>query len=293
MGEAKRKKRLGDRYEGRRIRGISPYIAIMPYLMRERSDACNLFSDTAEITEADRFLRRKRVEGMKGLGMLHLLIAGYLRAVSQYPTINRFVAGRHIYARNDIIVVMTIKRSMRPDAEETSIKVHFSPEDTIQDVYEKMEKAIGEVKADASTSTDKLAGLLMKLPRFILNLAVSILMAWDYLFGLPKAILDASPFHGSLVITDIGSLGIPPIHHHIYNFGNLPVFIGFGAKYRKYELDKEGNVHERKYIDYTVVTDERITDGFNYASAFKVMRRCLAHPEILEEKPETVAEDID
>lgn len=289
----KRKKRLGDRFEGRRLRTISPYMAITPYIMTERNDACNMFSDTAEITEADRYLRCKRVEGMKGLGMLHLMTAAYIRAVSQYPSVNRFTVGRHVYARNDIIVIMTIKRTMEVDGEESSIKVHFKPDDTIFEVYEKMEAAIASIKNAEENGTDKLAGLLMKLPRCILNLAVSILKGMDYLWGMPKGIIEASPFHGSIVITDIGSLGIPPIHHHIYNFGNIPVFVGFGAKYRKYELDKEGNVHERKYIDYNVVTDERITDGFNYASAFKVLRRHLAHPELLETPPEKIAEDID
>ena len=293
MAEKKRKKRLGDRFEGRKLRTISPYMAITPYIMRKRSDACNMFSDSAEITQADRYLRRKRLEGMKGIGMLHLFTAAYIRAVSQYPSINRFTIGRHVYARNDIIVVMTIKRTMEVHGEESSIKVHFQPSDTIYEVYQKMEEAIASIKNAEENGTDKLAGLLMKLPRCILNLAVSILMGMDYLWGLPKAIISASPFHGSLVITDVGSLGIPPIHHHIYDFGNLPVFIGFGAKHRKYELDKEGNVHERKYVDYNVVTDERITDGFNYASAFKVLRHHLAHPELLETPPEKVVEDID
>ena len=115
----------------------------------------------------------------------------------------------------------------------------------------------------------------------------------DYLWGLPKWLINASPFHGSIVVTDIGSLGIPPIYHHIYDFGNLPVFLGFGAKYRRTELDVDGKPVQRKYIDYTVVTDERITDGYNYAAAFKLFGRCVSHPEVLETPPEEVKEDID
>ncbi len=289
----KRKRRPGDRYEGRRLRTVSPYIGITPYIMRNRSDACNLFRDTAEITAADRYLRQKRLEGRKGMGMLHLLVASYVRAVAAFPTVNRFVAGRRIYARNDITVVMTIKRSMAADAEETSIKVHLSPADTIFDVYDKMEAAIADVKNDVGNSTDATAGVLMKLPRWILNFAIAVLRRIDYLWGLPKWLINASPFHGSIVVTDIGSLGIPPIYHHIYDFGNLPVFLGFGAKYRRTELDVDGKPVQRKYIDYTVVTDERITDGYNYAAAFKLFGRCVSHPEVLETPPEEVQEDID
>ena len=48
----------------------------------------------------------------------------------------------------------------------------------------------------------------------------------------------------------------------------------------------------RKYIDYTVNTDERICDGYYYASAFKIIKRHAENPELLEVKPETVCEDI-
>ena len=109
---------------------------------------------------------------------------------------------------------------------------------------------------------------------------------------LPLSLLEISPFHGSMILTDLGSLGIPPIYHHIYNFGTLPVFLAFGAKRRAVELDKEGKPVERKYIDYKVVTDERIVDGFYYATAFKYLKYYMKNPAALELPPEKVEEDI-
>ena len=96
-----------------------------------------------------------------------------------------------------------------------------------------------------------------------------------------------------MIVTSMGSLGIPSIYHHIYDFGNLPVFLAFGKKYNKLVMDREGNIVKRKHMDLKVVTDERICDGFYYASAFKYVRRCIEHPEMLDVPPETVVEDID
>ena len=79
--------------------------------MIQRNDACNQFAGSIEITETDRWLRSKRQEGCKGLGMLHLFIAGYI-ASSQLPGLNRFVAGQKIYARNEILVSMMVKRGI-------------------------------------------------------------------------------------------------------------------------------------------------------------------------------------
>jgi hypothetical protein len=52
-------------------------------------------------------------------------------------------------------------------------------------------------------------------------------------------------------------------------------------------------VARRKYIDFTVVTDERICDGFYFASGLKLMRQLLANPAVLDQPPEQVVADID
>ena len=90
----------------------------------------------------------------------------------------------------------------------------------------------------------------------------------------------------------MGSLGIPPIYHHLYNFGTLPMFIAFGAKRKAVELDREGKAVERKYIDFMVVMDERVCDGYYYASSFKYMKMYLHNPSLLEVPPENVVEDL-
>jgi hypothetical protein len=265
----------------------------MPYIMSTRNDSLNLYEESMEVTEVDRRLRRLRVEGYKGIGILHFMIAAYIRIVSMLPGLNRYVAGRRIYAGNDITVVMTVKRALSIDATETSIKVHFEPTDTIFDVYRKMNEKIDEVKAtEENNNTEDVADALARLPRFLLRFVIQILRILDYFDLLPQSLLEASPFHGSLIITDLGSLRIRPVFHHIYNFGTLPVFIAFGAKRHAYELDRHGNMVDRKYIDCKFTIDERTTDGHYWAQAFQAWRYIFQHPEILEQPPTRIVEDV-
>lgn len=293
MADITYKRRFGDRKEGRRIRSLPSFNNFMPYIMVKRNDACNSFQDSLEITETDRYLRKKRAEGFMGLGLLHLFIAAYVRVVAHCPGINRFIGGQRVYSRHKLEVVLTVKRSLTLNSPETTIKVRFEPTDTLTDVYRKMNEAIDEIKADDSeNNAENVAGTLMKIPGLILKFVVWLLTLLDYFGWLPKSILEASPFHGSMIITDMGSLGIPPIYHHLYNFGHLPVFLSFGAKRRTVELDKNGAPVERKYVDYMAVLDERICDGFYYATCFKYLRHYLRNPHLLEQPPEEVAEDI-
>lgn len=289
----KAKRRFGDRKDGRLIRSLPAFSKFIPYIMPTRNDAQNYYEEAVEISAPEKRLRQLRVDGYKGIGLLHFIIAAYIRVVSMLPGVNRFVAGRRIYAANDISVVMTVKRGLSIDATETTIKVHFEPTDTIFDVYRKLTEAIDEVKtSETGNNTEDVAEALCRAPRFLLRFAIAILRVMDYFGWLPESLTEASPFHGSMIITDLGSLRIGPIYHHIYNFGTLPVFIAFGAKRHSYELDKSGNMVDKKIVDMKFSLDERICDGHYYAQFVQGLRYIFQHPEIVEAPPSKVVEDI-
>ncbi len=291
----KYKRRFGDRYDGRKLRTIQPMLKVMPYIMEKRSDACNTFSDSFDVAKADEIVRMKVREGKTNFSILHVILAAYVRTVSQRPALNRFVSGQKIYSRNNILVNMTIKREMAIDAPDTMVKIEFDPRDTLDDVYEKFNKTVEDALAASTEDSDidNVSKILSFIPGLVLRYAVKFLNFLDYFGWLPKALNKVSPFHGSMIITSMGSLGIKPIYHHIYDFGNLPIFISYGAKRTVIGVDAAGNVTKKKYIDLKVVTDERICDGYYYASSFKFIKKCLENPAQLLTPPEEVIYDCE
>ncbi|MBR2459864.1 MAG: hypothetical protein IKB34_01350 [Clostridia bacterium] len=291
------KRRLGDRFNGRRLRTLPPMMYAVPFIMKERSDSQNYFKSRVDMDVVERFLRKCKQsdsEKLRGLGFMHLLVAAYVRTVSQKPAINRFIAGQRIYSRTEITLSMVVKKSMELNAQESTIKVNFQPTDTIEQVYDKMEEKIAIAKSAGDTNSfDRLTRKLFVLPAIVFRGFVALLRFMDYLGIMPKALHRVSPFHASFFITNLGSLGIPPIYHHLYNFGDLPLFISFGNMYREKIVDREGNERTKKYLDYTVVMDERITDGHYYSSALKSLEYYMRHPEELLVPPETVVDDIE
>lgn len=288
----KRRRRLGDRKEGRRVRTLPAMNYVVPYIMKERSDAQNYFEDVIDITNIEKYLDEKHREGYTDMTILHVILAAYVRVVSERPGINRFIAGRRIYARKNVECVMTIKKELTLESPDTCIKVEFDPRDNIYNVYKKFQKvAIASVKD--STDFDKTAGFITKIPGFIFRGAMALLRALDYMGWLPKALMNVSPFHGSMIITSMGSLGIPAIYHHLYNFGTLPLFISYGSIFAADAIKRDGTRERHHFVTFKVVTDERICDGYYYASAFKKIKRYMLHPEALDNFAETVAEDID
>ncbi len=286
----------GDRIDGRKIRTLAPMAQITAFFQVERNTCSNLFEESFEITHIDRYIRQKRKEGYTDFGITHVLLAAYVRGVAKYPQLNRFISGQKVYSRgNDIQYCMVVKKDMTLESPDTSIKVHLHPADTAIDVYNKLKAAVDDVKKtqELDSSLDSLIMYLNLIPSVVLKFVVWLLKLLDYFGLLPKFLLELSPFHGSLFFTSMGSLGIPPIYHHLYDFGNLPVFGAFGCKRRALEVTEDGSVVQKKYIDVKFVLDERIVDGFYYATFFKYYRRLLTHPEILDLPPEEVVKDID
>ena len=289
-----RKKRWGDRKDGRLLRTREPMSVVETFILVDRTGSTNYIQDKVEISKAEEYIRRKRKEGLNGFGLMHVMVASYVRVASQMPAVNRFVSGQRVYARDRIEVNIDIKKEMTLQAPNTCVKIILSPEDTAEEVYRKMKAVIDEEKGgETDSSFDAVAGTLAKFPKLTFKFSIWFLKLLDYFGLLPKYLLDVSPFHGSFFITSMGSLGIPPVFHHLYNFGNVPIFCAIGPKRTEYEIDRNGETVKKKYMDYTFSTDERIVDGYYYATAFRMMKLCFSDPDKLDLPPEKVVEDIE
>ena len=285
----------GDRSDGRRVRTMPLMTVVGTYFMTSRNAANNVVHDEAEITEMEKYIREKRKEGLTNFGITHILLAAYCRCVARYPAVNRFISGQKVYSRDEhIIFNMTVKKDMTLEAPDTCIKLHLKASDTVYDIYRKLDQEVQKVKNETEepSAFDRVVNALTMIPSVIMAGVVALLRLLDYFGLVPAALLEVSPFHGSVFFTSMGSLGMPAITHHLYNFGNVPMFIAFGSKYRRNELASDGTVEKKKYIDMTVNMDERICDGYYYAAVLRYLRRILANPERLDVPPEKVEKDI-
>lgn len=278
--------------EGVKVSFVNPMSCLINYIMPNRNGATNNFTCEVDITEAEEYIAAKKAEGLKGFGLLHVSLAAYTRMISQRPGINRYIRGQKVYSRNDIQYSLVVKKELKLDAPETCVKLITAPESTIYDIYNDLNQLVDENRKEStSNSMDKAAKALSFIPGVFLKFTVWLLKLLDYFGMLPRFLTILSPFHASMFITSMQSLGIPPIYHHLYDFGNCPVFISIGLPYTRYETQADGSVLRKRYMEMKVVCDERICDGHYYASALKLLRRYLEHPSCLDTPPDKVVED--
>ena len=289
----KEPKKAKKEKEFRRVKTLPPMSVVIPFIMVDRTGSQNFIQDSVEIEKLEKYMKEKQQSGMTNISMMHIMIAAYIRLVSQRPALNRFIRGQRVWTRKNVEVSLTIKKEMSLESPDTVVKVTLPPSSTLAEVYEALNHEIVSYRENPGGDFDETARFFTKFPGLLFKFTVAALRFLDYFGLMPKFIAKVSPFHCSYFITSMGSLGIPPIYHHLYDFGSCPVFFSFGTKRRAYELDAQGIVKKKSYLDFTFVLDERICDGYYYASALRMLKNIIKNPWQLDNPPETVIEDIE
>ncbi len=280
---------FGRRHEGRRVRKLDPIIEAMPYLMPMRCDAMVYMDYDLDYEPMMQYIAEKaRTERIK-ITFLELLIASYVRAISQVPEINRFIINKQYFNRTELTCAMVVLMDT-PDGsvKENTIKIWFDPSDTIYDVQARVTRKIEQNrKVEDLGGAIKIAKVVLKIPG-LTSLIVWAARFLDRYGLLPGFLIDELPFHTGLWLTNNASIGLKAVHHHIYNFGNSSLFFALGTPDRGYKLDAKGNSVRCATIPVGVTVDERVCAGATFAKMFKIMRECLKNPELLETPPERV-----
>ena len=282
---------FGHRPDGKKVKNLPPIFKLLSSIMIERADSQVYFKQDIALKYLDEYINKKAEEGIR-LSYMNIIYAALVRIINERPNLNRFAMHGALYERDKIYVSLVIKKSFSDDGQETPTKLAFDGTENIFEVKEKLDNAIEENKdVSNSNSTDKLASALSLIPTWLIRITIRFLAFLDKYGLMPRKIIDASPFHTSVFLTNVGSLGIDSIYHHIYNFGTTSMFFSMGKKKKSF-IFEDDEFREEKSITLAFVGDERICDGYYYASSFKLLSKYLKKPELLENNIQENKDDL-
>ncbi|MBR3778871.1 MAG: 2-oxo acid dehydrogenase subunit E2 [Clostridia bacterium] len=277
------------RADGKLLRHTDPMYRIVPHIMVKRSDALNSITLDIPLEPIEKYIRMKKKEG-QSMSHMAVILAAFNRTVCEYPALNRFVVNKRVYARKEVAIGMVVLRAGATGAE-TMGKMYLQQEDTILDVENRIQKFVADNRdVEGNNATDKIIKTLVGLPG-LLRGAVSVLKWMDWHNLLPKAIIDASPFHNTMVFTNLASIRTNHIHHHAYDFGTTSLVMAAGNTREVPRRTREGEIVHEKCLPLGLVMDERIASGYYFAQAFRRMKEYFKNPALLEEPPEKILAD--
>ena len=278
---------LFDRADGKMLRHTDPMYRVAAHIMAKRSDSMNNITLDIPLEPIEKYIRMKKKEGVP-MSHMAVILAAFNRTICDFPALNRFVVNKRVYARNEIAVGMVV---LRPGDDKTMSKIYLQPEDTIFDVERRIREYVDNSRnVEKQNSTDKLIATLVNIPG-LLRFAVNVLKWMDWHNLLPKAIIDASPMHNTMVFTNLASIRTNHIHHHIYDFGTTSLLMAAGNFREVPRRTRDGEIVHEKCLPLGLVMDERIATGYYFAQAFRKMKEYFKNPALLEEPPERILAD--
>ena len=277
------RRRSGDRYDGRRIKNLSELQQLLTHYIARRSEAQKRCEQRFEVSSAAAWLNARRKAGHAGMSFMHLFIAAFVRCCALIPGVNRFVAGRRLYAHENVEINLTIKRRHSVDESEIPVKLILDRSDTVFDVYRKLNRAIENAEtAEGGTRLEQVAEKLCSRHRILSRFLSWVVRVADYFGLLSGQVLSASPFHGSMTVSDNGSVGLGSAYCDLHDFGTVPISANLGRLHK---------TAEHSFIDIKFVLDGRIADMECFASVFAMMQELLYDPAQLELPPQKIAND--
>ena len=277
-------KQSGDSKDGALIRNLDSMHYIMPIIYPNRCDNEAFISERIDLSNVDAFLARKNAENPEyQYNLFQIIVTAMLKTITLRPKMNRFIANKTMYQRNELSAAFVVKREFADNGGEALAFIRARGSDTLDTIHNEIYRQVFQCRGDNSedSSTDAM-DILNSMPRFLSRFLVNLLCVLDRHGWIPQSIIATDPYYSSVVLTNLGSIQLHSGYHHLTNWGTNSVFCAIGEKKLRPFFDEKGNVSMRDSVDLGLTIDERIADGYYYSKTVRLLRTLLEHPELLE-----------
>lgn len=277
---------MSKRYGGaHRVKGVSGLNQISIDLKPHRSVSDVYINQKMDLTELVKYIEKKKAAGEE-VTFFHAFLTAIGKTVYNRPKLNHFVADRHLWEHEKVVLSFVAKISFDDHSEEMMVMIPIEKDDTIYTIGDKVRKKVEAFRNKKTNKVNKEGAnsaidILAKLPNFMRVPLIGVLKWTDKKGFLPSSLAKDNLYYSTMIVSNLGSIGCGAIFHNITDFGNSSSLLTMGEI--KDEEIIDGKKHEvRKICEWGMNFDERIADGYYFAKSAKVLQYLLSHPELLE-----------
>ena len=276
-------RRWGDRRDGTLLRNIDSMHTIMPLMYPNRCDNEAFIYERIDLTNVAKYLEQKNAGAPEyKYNLFQVMVTALLKVITLRPKMNRFIANKNMYQRNEVSAAFTVKKIFSDEGGEALSFIHSKPTDTIDTIHSEIFRQVSLCRSEKKDPSTASMDIIQKLPRPILKLVGAIARSLDRHGHMPKGIVATDPYYSSCVLTNLGSIKLHSGYHHLTNWGTNSVFCAIGERKKRPFWDEEGNMTMRDSVDLGLIIDERIADGYYYSKTVRLLRKLLDQPELLD-----------
>lgn len=254
---------------------------VMPYVMRTRNESVVYFEQTIDVRNAERYVRAfNEAHPESRATLFHVVLWAARQGLAEFPGLNRFVSGGRLYQRKGIWISYSAKQRMKKGAPLIVLKRQFDADESFASMVGEMRTQLSSAKFGGGKSTvDGELGIVLAFPGLVRRLIFAAYRLLEALGAFPRAFIENDPLYGSLFLTDLGSLGMDPAFHHLYEYGTISIFGALGRARTELVGDPNTGKFEKKRLAHIKWSfDERIEDGLYAGYGLRHMLKCVEDP---------------
>ena len=277
------KRKIGDRKDGTLLRSTDSMHLIMPLMYPNRCDNEAFISERIDLTNINRYLEKKNADNPDyAYNLFQIMVTAMLKTITLRPRMNCFIANKNMYQRNEVTAAFTVKKVFSDRGGEALASIHSKGSDTIDSIHEQIRQQVGFCRSEEKDPSTASMDIVQKLPRFLVKFVGMVARFLDRHGWMPQAVIATDPFYSSVVLANLGSIGLHAGYHHLTNWGTTSVFCVIGEIKKRPFYDENGNVEMRESVDLGLTIDERLADGYYYSKTIRLLKKLLEEPELLE-----------
>ncbi len=276
-------KKFGDRKDGKKLKKISSMHFVMPLIFPNRCDNEAFIAECIDLTNLVAYLEKKNAENPPyKYNLFQVMIATMLKTITLRPKMNRFIANKTMYQRNEVSAAFTIKKEFADNGAEALAFIHSKDTDTLDTIHDEIYRQISFCRSDEVDKGTESMNAIQAIPGFLVKLVGCGARFLDRHGWMPRSVTNGDPYYSSVVLSNLGSIKLDAGYHHLSNWGTTSVFCAIGEMKKRPFFDDEGNMTMRMSVKLGLTIDERLADGYYYSRTIALMKKLLENPELLE-----------
>lgn len=281
---------LFTRPDATRPRALNPLRRTMPILMPGRNEAAVYFEQRLELADTLAWLDAANADRPHDdrYKLFDLVLTAAVRTLALRPRLNRFVAGGRLWQRDHIALGFAVKPERSDHSGIRTVKQRFAPDITLPQLRAQVRDAIEQGRTGPESGPEQEMRLLTHLPVSIMRRLMRLQRTLDALGLIPAALLRDDPLYSSIMLANLGSIGLDAPYHHLFEYGTTSLFITLGTIKQAPVVLSDGQVAARPVIDLKYTLDERIADGFYCALSIELFQNLLLDPDTLRSPPDAL-----
>lgn len=282
-----KKRKFGDRKDAKRVRDVQSMNQIMIDLKPNRNLGEVYVNQKIDVTNLMEYYENyKKNNPNDNITLFHMFVMAIAKTIYNRPLLNRFVANRHVYKHNEIIISFVAKVEFIDSSEEVMVIVPIKESDTLKDVSNKIKNKVEEIrnKKNVKEGANSAIDILGKLPNILRVPIVGIFKWCDKKGILPASLVKDNIYYSSIIVSNLGVLKVGGIYHNITDFGTCSGLVTMGEVKKEYVFDENGKKTEKYFCEFGITIDERIADGFYLIKSVHLIEKILNDPKLLEER---------